>query len=76
MPSAEIKKRGAHSSKSEVPEDGSGDTTRYTAVPDLGGPGVSVHLGQLQLRLSTGTLGESGVADHIAESLTIQREMH
>ena len=42
----------------------------YTPVVDLRSPGVRVHLCELKLGLSADSLGEKGVGDHIAESLS------
>lgn len=61
----------AYSSNSEVTNHTSSNTTRHTAVLDLSGPGVGVHLRKLQLSLGTGALWEGGVADDVTESLAI-----
>lgn len=62
--------RPAYSCNSEIAYHTPGNTTCYTSVLDLGGPGVGMHLRELQLGLGTDTLGKRGVADNVAKSLT------
>ena len=62
-----------YSSHPEVAKDTSAFASHYTPVLDLCVACVAVHLGELELGLGTGTLGEGGVADDVAESLTITK---
>lgn len=64
--------RKTHPAKSEGPDNTSRFTTSDAAVLDLGRSGVAVHLGELQLGLGADTLGESGVADGVSQSLAIR----
>lgn len=63
--------RITHPVNSEVPEHTASGTRCHTAVLNLCRPGVGVHLRQLELGLGTGTSGQGGVADHVAERLAI-----
>jgi len=60
-----------HPVNSEVSEHTASSTRCHTAVLNLCGPGVGVHLRQLELGLGTGTARERGVADHVTERLAI-----
>lgn len=61
-----------HSVESEIPEHTTGSTRGHTAVLDLCWAGVAVHLGQLKLGLGAGTLRKAGVANDVAECLSVR----
>lgn len=58
--------------KSKIANDTASNATIDTAVLDLRGTSVGVHLAELQLSLRAGTLREGGVADDVAQSLAVQ----
>lgn len=60
-----------YSVESEVPDQTASMSCRHTSVLDLRWTGVGVHLRQLQLGLGTDSLGETGVADHVAKRLSV-----
>lgn len=59
-----------YSAHSEVAHNTSALASHYTSVLELGGAGVGVHLGELELCLGTDTLRQCSVADHVAQSLS------
>lgn len=61
-----------HPSHPEVPEHTPSLTTHNTSIPDLCRAGIAVHLAELKLGLRARALGERGVADDVAESLSVQ----
>lgn len=63
-----------HSVESEVPEHTTGSARGHAAVLDLCRTGVAVHLRQLELGLGAGTLRKAGIADDVAERLSIKSE--
>lgn len=54
----------------EISHDTPSLTTHYTSILDLRGPGVTVHLTKLQLRLCASAGGKGCVADYVAEGLS------
>jgi hypothetical protein len=60
-----------HSCHAEVSEDTATLCAHDTAVLDLCRASVAVHLAELKLRLRAGALGQGGVADNIAKSLSV-----
>jgi hypothetical protein len=60
-----------HSCHTEVPQYTSSLCAHDTAVLDLCRTGVAVHLAELELGLRACTLGQGGVANNIAKSLSV-----
>jgi hypothetical protein len=60
-----------HSCHAEVPQYTSSLCAHNTAVLDLCWAGVAVHLAELELGLRARTLGQGGVANDIAKSLSV-----
>jgi len=60
-----------HSCHAEVSQHTSSLCAHDTAVPDLCWTGVAVHLAELKLRLRARTLGQRGVTDNVAKSLSV-----
>jgi hypothetical protein len=60
-----------HSGHAEVPQHTSSLCAHGTAVLDLCRTGVAVHLAELELGLRARTLGQGGVANNIAKSLSV-----
>lgn len=71
----ELSRSATYSSHPESPEDTPTLTAFYTSIVDLSKPCVAVHLGELELRLSPCSLGKSGVADDVAECLSMCRDL-
>jgi hypothetical protein len=60
-----------HSCHAEVPQYTSTLCAHDTAVLDLCGAGVAVHLAELELGLRARALRQGGVADNIAKGLSV-----
>ena len=63
-----------HSCHAEVPQYTSSLCAHDTAVLNLCRTGVAVHLAELELRLRAGALRQGGVADDIAECLSVRMD--
>ena len=61
-----------YSCHAEVSEDTATLCAHDTAVLDLCRAGVTVHLGELELRLRAGALRQRGVANNVAERLSVR----
>ena len=59
-----------HPCNSEISENTPRNPSCHTSVLNLRRARVGVHLRELKLGLGTGTLGEGGVADDVAERLS------
>jgi hypothetical protein len=55
----------------EVPQHTSSLSSLYTSIPYLRWSRVAMHLRQLQLGLSAGSLGKTQVADDVSEGLPV-----
>ena len=65
-----------HPSHSKVPQYTSPLSPHDTSIPDLRGPGIAVHLAQLELSLRSRSLGERGIADDITQGLSAVSYTH
>lgn len=60
-----------HPCHAKIPENPSSLPPHDTPIPDLRGPGVAMHLAELELRLCPRALRQGCVADEVAEGLSI-----
>lgn len=61
-----------HPSHPEIPENSPSLATHNTSIPDLCRAGIAVHLAELELGLRARSLRERGVADDVAEGLSVR----